>query len=238
MVYRYSACNLLQEPNSYMYPPFEGGQFLNEYFSSRYEKLACLDFESEVSSSALVLAAGVIIEDWVKANASPGTLNNWGRYYPLSATVLVDPEQVPYSEYFSLGGAKALATLPLLQAVVTEQLHGSLTKAGDEIWRKVVQRFEVTKRLYEFYDPDLKKGHGGHTDLRAYALLSLSCALHYAATGSLVALNAQIKLNDILCSLPNNQLRTLQFRTFKLLVCSEIAFIDELIHRKEINLGP
>ena len=238
MAYRYSAHNLLQKPNTYMYTPFEGGQFLTEYFSSRLEKLACLDPESKLSSSALVHAAGAIIKDWVYANASASARNNWAIYCPFSARVLADPEQVPQGSLSSLENEPTLATVPLLRAVVAEQIQGSLTKAGESIWRKAVQRFEVTKRLYKFYGPDLKKGHGGHTDLRPYALLSISCALYYISTGSLVALSAQLKLNDILCCLPINQLHTLPVGAFKLLVCSEITFIDELIRRKEIDLGP
>ncbi len=238
MAYQYSARNLLQEPNTYMYPPFEGGRFLNEYFSSRLGKLACLDADSELPDSALVHSAGAAIKDWVDANASAGARRNWALYYPLSARVLADTEQVPPGSLSSLESESTLATLPLLRALIAEQLQGALTKSGESIWRTAVQRFEVTKRLYEFYGPGLKKGHGGYIDLQPYALLSLSCALRYTTTGSLVALSAQLKLNDILCSLPINQLDTLPAGAFKLLVCSEITFIDELIRRKEIDLGP
>lgn len=234
MVYRYSAHNLLQAPNTYMYTPFEGGQFLNEYFSSRLEKLTYLDVESKVVPCATVQAAGAIIGDWVLTNTSSSAYRNWAQYCAPSSGIFVNPKQAPEHP---LSFHEGMTTRTMLQALVAEQLKGPLTKNGEAIWRKAVHRFEVTKRLYEFYGPDLNNGYGGYADLQPYALLSLSCALHYSQTASLIALSAQLKLNDLLCSLPNIQLGKLPFGALKLLVCSEITFIDELIRRKEIELG-
>jgi hypothetical protein len=237
MAYRYSDHNLLQEPNTYMYPPFEGDEFLNEYFSSRLERLVCLDANSATHWFASFHAAGAMLKRWVYTNASANAQRNWIRYCVSTAEVFPAPEQIFKGALSFCESKDTIQTLPLLSSLVADQVQGPLGHATKAIWYKAVQRFEVTKRLYEFYGPDLKKGHGEHTDLRPYALLSLSCALHYSTTGSLVALSAQLKLNDVLCSLPITQQHKLSPDMLNLLLCSEIAFVDELVHRKGIDLG-
>ena len=64
---------------------------------------------------------------------------------------------------------------------------------------RLVQRFEVTKRLYATYDARLRKGDGPVDDLTLYARLA---ALLARDTARLDRLNALLKLNDLLLSQP------------------------------------
>lgn len=237
MAYRYCDQNLLEEPNTYMYPPYEGTRFLSEYFSSRLERMVCPDSNWDMPWFASFHAARAILWDWVNTKASINAQRIWTQYCISSAETLTAPEKVFCGSPPFRDCNDNLKILPLLSSLVAEQALGPIGKTTEVIWRKIVKRFEVSKRLYEFYSLDLKKGYGDYTDLRPYELLSLSSALHYSTTGSLVALNTQLKLNDVLCSLAITQRHSLSPGMLNMLLCSEIAFIDEMVYRKEIDLG-
>lgn len=59
-------------------------------------------------------------------------------------------------------------------------------------------RFEVTGRLYESYEPGLRKGIGGYSNVRNYVFLAACLILLYRTNGSLKILNAVLKLNDLI----------------------------------------
>lgn len=118
--------------------------------------------------------------------------------------------------------------VPLLQALIAEQLRNPHSKEVTYWWRKVVQQFEVSKRLYAAYGPGFKKGSGDYMNLEPYALLALSSTLHYRATGTLVALNVLLKLVDLLCSQPT------QHPLLHLLVKTEMEFVRALAGAKGV----
>lgn len=66
----------------------------------------------------------------------------------------------------------------------------------------LVQRFEVSKRLYDGYDSTFRKPQGDYRDLMRYARLARLLADEVARSGDLKWLNTLLKLNDLLCSQP------------------------------------
>lgn len=80
----------------------------------------------------------------------------------------------------------------------TAALLDALECDPDPVWiDRLVQRFEVTKRLCSGYDARLRKGRGDWRDLTLYARLA---ALLVRDTTRLDWLNAALKLHDLLLS--------------------------------------
>lgn len=97
--------------------------------------------------------------------------------------------------------ARRAGPLPAGDAPIdTAALLDALEGAPDVGWTdRLVQRFEVTKRLYSTYDASLRKGLGPINDLMLYARLARLLA---ADTSQLDWLNALLKLHDLLLSQP------------------------------------
>lgn len=93
---------------------------------------------------------------------------------------------------------------PDTSEIVTSELLDALEARPDAIWlNRLVQRFEVTKRIYERYDGQLRKPRGAaYRDLLPYARLAAVLARRTDGAHRMIWLNALLKLNDLLCSQP------------------------------------
>ena len=67
---------------------------------------------------------------------------------------------------------------------------------------RLLQRFEVNKKLRMEYLPGFRKGLGKDDDIRLYQCFSLILSLSYLQQGGLQYLSTLLKLNDLLLSLP------------------------------------
>jgi hypothetical protein len=109
----------------------------------------------------------------------------------------------------NLGGltiAEPVTTLDLLHALIAVQLTSD-QGANTKVWLdRLVQRFEVTKKLYESYPPGFRKGEGSNTSVRLYWLFSLALCLFYARSNEIKYLSTLLKVCDLLCSLPESVL--------------------------------
>ena len=94
--------------------------------------------------------------------------------------------------------------------IATARLLDAMEGAPDGQWTaRLIQRFEVTKRLYESYDGALRKGRGAAGNLAIYARFAailgdgIVAGTRPPGGGAgidLVYLNALLKLNDLICS--------------------------------------
>ena len=71
---------------------------------------------------------------------------------------------------------------------------------------KLIQRFEVTKKIFEIYPKNFGKGKGKSSTVYLYWVFSLSLILHYDFTANVKYLNTAMKVVDLLCSLDEIQL--------------------------------
>lgn len=102
-----------------------------------------------------------------------------------------------------VSGREGAAALPDGAPIETDALLSALEARPDASWvDRLVQRFEVTKRLYERYDAALRRGTGDHGDLRRYARLAVLLTHGGGLHRRLPHLNALLKLNDLLLSQP------------------------------------
>ena len=114
---------------------------------------------------------------------------------------------------------------------MTVALEESLEESVNALAKldKLVQSFEVTKRIFDNYTRDFRAvDKSRYHNIGSYALFSRLLNLAFKKTGCLTYLNAFLKCNDILnaVSLPSNIRCHLQ-----VLFADEISHVDALIHQ-------
>ena len=216
MSYIYSQINRLEESCSYMYTPFQGLAFLKSYHASRAAVLrryaasnhtgAELDHFLGVKAGAFLgkffgTISAEVVEDFrafsgdAPAKISNSDSTNCAKLKELSEKLT------------GFTTAEPVATEKLLLSLIAAQLL-SAQDANVKIWLdRMVQRFEVTKKVYEIYPQGFRKGEGSYKSIRLYWLLALALCLFYVRSRSVKYLSTLLKVCDLLCSLPEDVLQ-------------------------------
>ena len=212
--YEYTDTNRLQQPHKYMYTPYQGDAFINFYLTDRY--LNIKRFESWAS-----------VED----------LDGIDRYL-CDASVLFLEGNSHSLVYESL---KSISFFDKTHTVSSEELLLSLLgsqlsnteDARFKYWVDfLVQRFEVTKKIYHIYpSSNLRKGSGGAENVRVYWLFSLLLTLYYSDTQNMQYLSTNLKINDLICSLDDALLKTIPKPGILLVLCQEVDSINALFSK-------
>jgi len=92
---------------------------------------------------------------------------------------------------------------------------------------KLHKKFEVSKRVYVFYNLNNMKPISLNIEILNFILLGLSLLKLYEESGFLGYLNSILKLNDIICSIPAKE-NSLFSEAIENLVKSEILHIRNL----------
>lgn len=215
MIYPYSQINRLEQPHSYMYTSFEGEALLQSYQASRMAVLhRCLvpGYKSEELDYMLLTQSLPKFTDFLDANSMEsgncfrvmfaegveGGSCNLEKDKQLSA-LAKGLEKLKVDE--------ELSALDLLHALIAFQLTDD-QEANMTAWLdRLIQRFEVSKKLYESYRPGFRKGEGTNLSVRLYWLFSLALCLQYAKSRQIQVLSTLLKVCDLICSLPENMLK-------------------------------
>lgn len=248
MSYQYSQTNRLEEPHNYMYTPFQGAVLLQSYQSSRMSVMlrqdagepgggaepermfaACALTQLERLHAATSSTAGRRFRALLE---SGGATTRQGKPESVALTCLARGLGV-------LTTVEHVTTLDLLSALIAVQLTDA-RGVPIKVWLdRLVQRFEVTKRLYEFYPPGFRKGEGASTSIGLYWLFSLTLCLYYAGTAEIKYLSTLLKVNDLLCSLPENMLkRHIPDRGLATVLASEVISVELLAEKKGVTFAP
>ncbi len=245
MTYQYTNKNLLESPEKYMYSDFEGRNLFKKYFQNReevmkkYREDSVKLFNTECS---IVQRALQIIKENLLNEKNAGFENLSKKVEELVIDIPgsiknVEPEKV----------IKSLHSLDLSQEVSTSTLLNSLIELvildkKDKIIKfwidLLVQRFEVTKKLYESYRPGFRKGNGDNTLIKLYWKFALLLVIHYTRSEELKYLNTLIKICDLITSLPIKGLnQEISEYGLDLLLLSEITFVKNILKNKGIEYG-
>jgi hypothetical protein len=233
VTYPYTARNLLVEPHHYMYAPFEGMPLLDSFILARQEVLQRLE------AVGVQLLPVVNRIDRNLALHSPATQATW-------RTSLGDPSLFTHGRGDSLPAVATVASLSsfsIESEITTSNLLESLladlvsaeaaTRRAQPIkeWiDRIIQRFEVTKRLYESYLPGFRKGSGDYQSIRRYWLFALILCLSLSQKRSLKHLNALLKTCDLLCSLGTEELaKDVLAGGMRIVLAMEYACVDWLM---------
>ena len=215
MNYSFSSENRRVSPCTYMYTPYEGISLLESYSSNRG---IFLNKGEEIIRNSVeideiikgILNRGIneclqIVKMAGDEKLSDGLLGIIKDHAWLADNILSPKGNSGLSrkrailESFSLD--RNVETMSLLislfNSILSNLEHSPLRK----IWiDRLVQRFEVTKKIYERYKPGFRKGEGKSEHLILYALFAMVLSIYYYKNKNLKYLNTLLKINDTLIS--------------------------------------
>jgi hypothetical protein len=244
MSYLYSKRNRLEEPHNYMYTQFQGEDFLRSYQSCRMDVLcrrttvAKADKEPD---NMFVYYALPALEKMFYTTSSEGARKflklvngSNAKMAEQSMTDLrFDVLAKGLDEISLVDSVKTLGLLHSLIAVQLINVHDFNTK----LWLdRLVQRFEVTKKVYEIYPTGFRKGEGGNTSVRLYWLFALALSLFYASTNEIKYLSTLLKICDLLCSLPDQMIiEDIPQNGLSIVLATEVVSVQLLAEKKGVS---
>jgi hypothetical protein len=154
-----------------MYSAFNGFSFFGDYFRDRQAFLS--DIDSRYFDRDVL-------------SMLPGLLN-----LPVDMTTIA-----PLSEF---DPARPVQTNKLLMRLLIDFESRQNNNWVDWLDR-LVQRFEVTKKLYHSYQPGFRKGVGIYNDLSLYVAFSYLLTMCCLSSQHLKTINTLLKVNDTLVS--------------------------------------
>jgi hypothetical protein len=227
-----------------MYAPFQGRILLQSYQTSRMAVArrrgasadATLEPDRTLATHALSALQKLFDVDSAEAGERFRMLVESWRQGPLESS---DTERHCVDRLAKAletpAAAGRVATLDLLHALVAVQLTDVLDADIKQWLDRLVQRFEVTKKLYEFYGPGFSKGGGSNTSIRLYWLFALALCLFYARSYEIKYLSTLLKVADLLCSVPELMLQgNVPENGLSAVLAAEIVSVQLLSERKGV----
>lgn len=211
--YEYTEVNRLEKPHNYMYTPYFGVEFVQSYFDDRSKNI-----------------------EKFKARKGEQNIETIDAYFCTASTLKLEKDQkllpVNFQEnvenIVSFNLKNKIVTEKLLTSLLVSQLNNENEKLIKEWLDRLVQRFEVTKKIYETYLVGFRKGGGSTGMVRLYWIFALLLALYYSETKNIKYLNTLLKVNDLLCSLGDDLIRKIPIQGLKLVLSVETEGVQLL----------
>ena len=195
MKYFYTSENRLIKKHSYMYADFLGISFIREYVKDREERIKNLKHNLNIHCESDNLnTLKKRIKNFV-CQEKTIEISNFKNKEIIEFDILLDSiaREIYYEEYIKV-------------------------KKWIDL---IVQRFEVSKKLFTFYGKNLKNGSGDYSLLLRYIKLSLLLTYLYKVENNIQHLSTVLKLNDLILS-------TIEFASLKIEEEENISFLIKL----------
>jgi hypothetical protein len=109
------------------------------------------------------------------------------------------------------------------------------TEDFEYIFKRLIQKFEISKKLNDQYSSKDLKPTGDNRNILVYILFGLVLIEIYSKTEKLKYFNALLKLSDLLCSVVDEE--SLMYRHgAAFILLKERSFIEELLNKNGIRL--
>ncbi len=211
--YEYTEVNRLEKPHNYMYTPYFGVEFVQSYFDDRSKNI-----------------------EKFKARKGEQNIETIDAYFCTASTLKLEKDQkllpVNFQEnvenIVSFNLKNKIVTEKLLTSLLVSQLNNENEKLIKEWLDRLVQRFEVTKKIYETYLVGFRKGRGSTDMVRLYWIFALLLTLYYSETKNIKYLNTLLKVNDLLCSLGDDLIRKIPIQGLELVLSVETEGVQLL----------
>jgi len=242
MSYTYSARNRLIEPHNYMYTPFEGASLFRAFFHARADAIRRLGLsDHDLTAGDPESDASAFVIERRLAERSPRMLGYWQALYGTNLKMEDWPPDFAVFQAASdvlepFSVAARVTASDLLRALVRSLIEDGQAADTTPWLDRLVQRFEVTKRLYESYPAGFRKGEGSFDSPRRYWLFALALCLTLSRSDNLRALNALLKVCDLLCSLDTAAVaREVSAKGMRVVLAAESACVRSLIDEKRLS---
>jgi hypothetical protein len=236
--YEYTEGNRLDSPHKYMYTPYQGGDFLDAYFRDRSKYLKRFEQVKKIEGSQNKVDLSLHSKTAIVLNGFFDIKFSDKIYEPLKSLIDLDGRVKLDSQLVHKTNIIALSSFDISGNINSENLLRSLLDAQLDKGNKslikfwldlLVQRFEVTKKIYESYPADFRKGEGRSDIVRFYWLFALSLVLFYCGTRNIKYLSSLLKVTDLLCSLGERSLnKNIPIQSLSLIILVEMLSVKLL----------
>lgn len=245
MSYTYSEINRLEEPHNYMYTPYHGVDLLQSYESNRVKIInRCIAVENKALEQDRLLVTYAL--PVLKKSLTKNSFEYGKRFQALleDSDVKVFWQKKCEADGFNdfsisiekLTITDSISTLKLLHSLILILLTDR-QNSNTKFWLdRLVQRFEVTKKVYETYLPGFRKGEGDSKSVRLYWLFALALSLFYIRTKEIKYLSTLLKLDDLLCSLSEDVIRdNIPQLGLSAVLATELISVQLLANKKGVS---
>ena len=236
--YEYTQDNRLKSPHKYMYTPYSGVDFIAAYISDRRTYLKDIKKsglnDSTSAYVSLYAKSCKILIDYAKISVATDELkeildSNAQKVYQGQSTHVFDVASLS-----SFKVASVINSENLLVSLLDSQVNGGDQKLIKYWLDLLVQKFEVTKKIYHHYPINFGKGLGPNDSLEVYWILLLSLSLFFSQTKNIKYLNTMLKISDLLCSLDKNiVLKNIPKNFFTIVLMQELNSVKSLSERTD-----
>jgi hypothetical protein len=208
--YEYTEVNRLEKPHKYMYTAYIGSEFVSAYFSDRLKNIRRFQMQESKCSNitdlyfcslASMQLTSFLDNSFDQSDESWKSLVSWQDLGDIQEDAVIGTLIGDMKNISSFNIENEIDTEKLLHSLISIQLNAGNEKLIKVWLDRLVQRFEVTKKIYEIYPAGFRKGKGVTDIVRLYWLFALALALYYANTRNIKYLSALLKVSDLLCSL-------------------------------------
>lgn len=224
VAYKYSGRDQLQSPFTYMYAPFEGRKFLIAYIQERQKTISecnLKDISLPADEQELISRFQKEYFDHLEKLQSQKNSNEQCSVEKMQLEQIIEQDEI--------------VTGLLLEKIVSTQFKDQDSIGVSDSLNKLQKRFEVTKKLFKFYQSGLTRGYGDSNSIYSYWQLSVALLSSYCLSGSLTHFSTFLKLSDLLCSQKRDDLfRAVAPRLLGLQLVIEVRTVQELMRRFEV----
>ena len=143
--------------------------------------------------------------------------------------------QQDFKHYLEIIITSKFSTKKLFESIFLTVLRDKDDVNVTKIINEFVKRFEIKKRIFSFYNQEIKEASNDYKIIDNYILLASICVLEYKKTKNLKYLNVLLKLNDTICSqitlIPKNITGFLCLFALK----SELDYISDLLKNNGLS---
>ena len=216
--YIYTEINRIEYPHKYMYTEYNGQSFIDEYFKDRKKNIFTIKSQKKYTDNYEYLYEKAKL--FLEKDINP--LQNKSLTSEINTEDFIREGEITTHKLLS----------KVLQIYFDDRanIESKLIKNWVDF---IVQRFEVTKKIYETYaSKDFRSGKGKNDIPSLYALFSLLLTVAYSRTCNLKYLSTLMKVNDLLCSLGDDQKNLISSEGLAFILSSEINFLKDLCKDK------
>tara|TARA_A100001037_G_scaffold80797_1_gene72931 strand:- start:19311 stop:19919 length:609 start_codon:yes stop_codon:yes gene_type:complete len=139
-------------------------------------------------------------------------------------------------EYYLRGTYKSSITVKLLSLLNSTDINnGDKDNLDSEFLEKLLQKFEVTKRIYSDYDNNFKPISKNYTEIINYTLFSIILLLKQQKSITYRYLNSALKLNDLIISISDQHLKPEVKQFIHISLRLELSSIKSLTKTRYLN---
>jgi len=138
-------------------------------------------------------------------------------------------------KYLKSIGKKTYETEKLLWFIYKKISENKLNDKYLELINKLIKKFEISKKIFDFYEFDLTLESKNFMIYKNYLILSLICMNLYEKRMNLKFLNTSLKLNDALCSNFKKIIDENDLLLLKKVLELELNEIDNLMTKKGLE---